>query len=75
MKVVERFKQDLVYGLSTKRSGCCRKVAVSGGWTVLLIFELKLKAHNYIFYRRKYILIVVQLDLLFSLFAYKTFAD
>ena len=29
-----------------KKSGRCREVAVSGGWTVLLTFELKLKAHN-----------------------------
>ena len=39
-------KQESVYGLSTKKSGCCREVAVSGGWTVLLTFELELKAHN-----------------------------
>ena len=46
MRVVERFEQDSVYGLSTKKSGRCREVAVSGGSTVLLTFELKLKAHN-----------------------------
>ena len=46
VKVAERFKQESVYGLSTKKSGCCREVTVSGGWTVLLTFELKLKAHN-----------------------------
>ena len=34
--VVERFKQELMYGLSarTKKCGCCREVAVSGGSTV-----------------------------------------
>ena len=38
--VVERFKQEVMYGLSagTKKSGRCREVAVSGGSTVL---ELK----------------------------------
>ena len=46
VKIVERFKQDSMYGLSTKKTGCCREVTVSGGWTVLLTFELKLKAHN-----------------------------
>ena len=40
MKVVERFKQDSVYGLSTKKSGCCKEVAFSGDSTVLLIFVL-----------------------------------
>ena len=36
MAVVERFKQELMYGLSagTKKCGCCREVAVSGGSTV-----------------------------------------
>ena len=31
--VEERFKQESMYGLSagTKKSGCCREVAVSGG--------------------------------------------
>ena len=35
--VVERFKQELMYGLSagTKKSGRCGEVAVSGGSTVL----------------------------------------
>ena len=34
--VVERFKQELIYGLSsgTKNSGCCGEMAVSGGSTV-----------------------------------------
>ena len=34
--VVERFKQEPMYGLSagTKISGCCREVAVSGSSTV-----------------------------------------
>ena len=71
MTVVERFKQKSMYGLSTKKSGRCREVAFSGGSTVLLIFVLK--AH--VFFERKYILIIVQSDLLFSLFAYKNFAD
>ena len=36
MAVVERFRQELMYGLSTgtKKSGRCREVAVSGGSTV-----------------------------------------
>ena len=35
--VVERFKQELMYGLSagTKKCGRCGEVAVSGGSTVL----------------------------------------
>ena len=35
--VIERFKQELMYGLSagTKKCGCCREVDVSGGSTVL----------------------------------------
>ena len=34
--VVERFKQEPMYGLSTgtKINGCCREVAVSGSLTV-----------------------------------------
>ena len=47
VKIVERFKQDSMYGLSTKKSGCCREVAVSGGWTVLL------KKHTTYFLRKK----------------------
>ena len=37
--VVERFKQELMYGLSagTKKCGRCREVAVSGGSTVGVI--------------------------------------
>ena len=37
--VVERFKQELRYGLSagTKQSGRCREVAVSGGSTVITL--------------------------------------
>ena len=46
VKLVERFKQESVYGLSTKKTGCCREGAVNGDSTVLLIFEIKLKAHN-----------------------------
>ena len=36
--VVERFKQEVMYGLSagTKKSGRCGEVAVSGGSTVYL---------------------------------------
>ena len=35
--VVERFKQELMYGLSAgaRKSGRCREVAVSGGSTVV----------------------------------------
>ena len=73
--VLERFKQKPVYGLSTTKSGRCRKVAVTGGSTVLLIFVLKADTTYLIFFERKYILIIVQLDLRFSLFVYKTFAD
>ena len=29
--IVERFKQESMYGLSAKKSGRCREVAVSGG--------------------------------------------
>ena len=34
MTVVERFKQESMYGLSNKKSGRCRDVAVSTGSTV-----------------------------------------
>ena len=39
--VVERFKQESMYGLftGTEKSGRCGEVAVSGGSTVLLIFS------------------------------------
>ena len=39
MAIVERFKQELMYGLSagTKKSGRNREVAVSGGSTVLVL--------------------------------------
>ena len=38
MAVVERFKQELMHGLSagTKKCGCCREVAVRGGSTVYM---------------------------------------
>ena len=35
MAVVERLKQESMYGLSAKKSGRCREVAVSGGSTVI----------------------------------------
>ena len=35
MAVVERFKQESMYGLSAKKIGRCREVAVSGGSTVV----------------------------------------
>ena len=40
--VVERFKQEPIFGLSgrTKISGHCREVAVSGGLTVLHVHKL-----------------------------------
>ena len=41
--VVERFKQEPIFGLSgcwTKISGHCREVAVSGGLTVLHVYKL-----------------------------------
>ena len=43
--VVERFKQELLYGLSagTKKSGRCREVAVKGGLTV---FQIVLVFHS-----------------------------
>ena len=31
MAIVERFKQESMYGLSAEKSGCCGDVAVSGG--------------------------------------------
>ena len=34
MALVERFKQELMYGLSAKKNGRCREVAVSEGSTV-----------------------------------------
>ena len=39
--VVERFKQESMYGLSagTKKSGRCGEVPVSGSLTVLLSFS------------------------------------
>ena len=38
--VVERLKQEVMYGLSarTKKSGRCREVAVSGGSTVYVYY-------------------------------------
>ena len=42
MAVVERFKQESMYDLSAKKSGCCREVAVIRGSTVT---KLKLN-HN-----------------------------
>ena len=33
--ILERLKQESVYGLRIKQSGRCREVAVSGGSTVL----------------------------------------
>ena len=41
--VVERFKQELMYGLSagTKKSGRCREVAVRGGSTVISLCNEK----------------------------------
>ena len=41
MAIVERFKQESMNGLSPKKSGHCREVAVSGGSTV----ERSLKNH------------------------------
>ena len=35
--IVERFKQEVMYGLSagTKKSGCCREVAVVERWPLV----------------------------------------
>ena len=38
MAVVERIKQESMYGLSAKKSGRCREVAVSIGSTVSTLF-------------------------------------
>ena len=35
MAVVERFKQESMYGVSAKKSSLCREVAVSEGSTVI----------------------------------------
>ena len=51
MTVLERFKRESVYGLSTTKSGRCRMVAVTGGSTVRLIFVLK--ADTTYFQRKK----------------------
>ena len=43
MAIVERFKQESMYGLSAKKKcGHCGEVAVSGGSTVLRFFLLVL---------------------------------
>ena len=42
MAVVERLKQESMYGLSAKKSGHCGEVAVSGDSTVLHFFLLVL---------------------------------
>ena len=34
MAIVEKFKQVSMYGLSAQKSGRCKEVTVSGGWTV-----------------------------------------
>jgi len=39
MAIVERLKQKLMYGLSAKKSGRCREVAVSEGSIVFTIRE------------------------------------
>ena len=46
MAVVERFKQELMYGLSagTKKSGRCREVAVVERWPLV---EVRLYWHNH----------------------------
>ncbi len=43
--VVERFKQEVMYGLSagTKKSGRCREVAVNGGSTVFVGYFVRNK--------------------------------
>ena len=43
--VVDRLKQESMYGLSAKKSGRCRevdvgKVAIRGGWTVVHSFTI-----------------------------------
>ena len=46
--VVERFKQEPIFGLSagTNIRGRCRQVAVSGGLTVLHVYKLYLKQNR-----------------------------
>ena len=45
--VVERFKQELMYGLSagTKQSGRCREVAIRGGSTVVGFYYQRQEPH------------------------------
>ena len=43
MTIVERFKQESMYGLSDKKSGPCREVAVGGG---LSIFDRKRESNS-----------------------------
>ena len=54
MAVVERLKQESMYGLSAKKSGHCGEVAVSGDSTVLqfflLVFWRKLQEFDRIFF-------------------------
>ena len=39
--IVERLKQQWMYGLSTKKDGCCREVAVIRGSTVIFMYTLR----------------------------------
>ena len=50
MAVVERFEQELMYGLSagTKKSGRCREVAVVERWPLVEV-RLYIYVENYIF--------------------------
>ena len=47
--VVERFKQELMYGLSagTKKCGRCREVAVSGGSAVIYLHTEYFKIYKF----------------------------
>ena len=39
--IVERLKQGWKYGLSTKKNGCCREVALIRGSTVIFMYTLR----------------------------------
>ena len=65
--IVERLKQEWMYGLSTKKNGCCREVAISGVLTVVvnLLFHIPVTFwSNFKFFpcycfTRKYITLII----------------
>ena len=58
--VVERFKQESVYGLSAKQSVRCRELAVSGCTTVLLLLLVGNLVHCR--HPRQYVVVIVTTD-------------